>query len=248
MRYLLLNTLQALFLMFWSSLWMGAAVVVSIFSAELPLVMARRIWAPPLIWACGAQMQIELNPALDPKGTYIFVMNHQSMLDIAVAVAALPNMRFVLKRALLWVPFLGQYVWRTKQVIVDRSNSEQAYGALQKAAERIRDGISIIAYPEGTRGPGPILPFKRGIFSLAQASGVPIVPVAIEGSGRVLPRGGFKVRPGRIRLKVGAPIPTNTVANTPEAIDLLRKTVREAIGELHVSIGGVGLEPSPRVG
>ena len=152
------------------------------------------------------------------------------------------NMRFVLKKALLYVPFLNLYVWRTKMIWVDRSNPKQAYKSLKKAAKRIRDGISIIAYPEGTRRAGPIRPFKRGVFVLAQASGVPIVPMAIEGSGDVLPKGTFRLRAAKVRFIVGEPIDTREFGDSHAEIDRLCQTAREAVGALHQRIGGAGLQ------
>ena len=243
--YFVLNLVQALFLSTWSAFWMTAAAVAAAFSSELPLVMARNVWAPPLLWASGARITVEPGYKVDPSRTYIFIMNHQSMFDIPVAVRFVPmNMRFVLKKALLYVPFLNLYVWRTKMIWVDRGNPKQAYRSLQKAAKRIRDGISIIAYPEGTRQGGPIRPFKRGVFVLAQASGVPIVPMAIEGSADVLPKGGFRLRPAKLRFVIGEPIDTSGFGSSAAEIERLRQTARKAVGDLHVRIGGQGLAES----
>ncbi|MEO1339183.1 MAG: lysophospholipid acyltransferase family protein, partial [Myxococcota bacterium] len=223
--FFLFNILQAIFLATWSAVWMTAAAIVAAFSSELPLIMARNVWAPPLLWASGARVQMMPGYRIDPAKTYIFVMNHQSMLDIAVAVRYVPvNMRFVLKKALLYVPFLNLYVWRTKMIWVDRSNPKQAYKSLHKAAARIRDGISVIAYPEGTRENGPVRPFKRGVFVLAQAAGVPIVPMAVQGAGNVLPKGGFRLRPAEVRFVIGEPINTADFGDSPEEIARLVRT------------------------
>ena len=245
--YFVLNIVQAFFFVLWSAFWMTAAAVVAAFSPDWPLVMARNVWAPPLLWASGARLKQMPGYSVDPKKTYIFVMNHQSMLDIPVAVRLVPiNMRFVLKKALLYVPFLNLYVWRTKMVWVDRGNPKQAYRSLQTAAKRIRDGISIIAYPEGTRREGAIRPFKRGVFVLAQASGVPIVPMAIEGAADVLPKGGFRLRPAEVRFVIGEPIDTRTFGDSHEEIARLCKTARKAVGDLHQQIGGQGLQEPVR--
>ena len=245
MGYFFVNIVQGLFLALWSAGWMSAAAIVAAFSPDLPLVMARNVWAPPLLWASGAKVKLMPGFEVDPNRTYIFIMNHQSMFDIPVAVRFVPvNMRFVLKKALLYVPFLNLYVWRTKMIWVDRSNPKQAYRSLQKAAQRIRDGISIIAYPEGTRRAGPVRPFKRGVFVLAQASGVPIVPMAIEGSGDVLPKGGFRLRPANVRFVIGEPIETSGFGSSNAEIDRLRQTARKAVGALHQQIGGQGVETS----
>jgi 1-acyl-sn-glycerol-3-phosphate acyltransferase len=238
--FFLLNTAQAVFLCAWSVLWISLAVIVSIFHGELPLVMARRCWAPGLVWASTADLRVEAMPRLDSDRSYVFVMNHQSMLDIAVAFAVIPkNLRFVAKAILRFVPFLGLYMWRTGMIFVERKSPKKAYESLASGARRMRRGISILAYPEGTRSTdGCIKPFKRGSFVLAQVAEIPIVPVAIEGSWRVLPRGGFRLRPGVVRVKIGEPIPTTGLA--PHDVARLAETVRARLIELHRSIGGLG--------
>src|SRR5262245_21297176 len=98
LRWFLLNTAQAVFLAFWSALWISVAGFFSIFSRELPLVFARRAWGPGLIRASLAKVVLEKSAELDPRTGYVFVMNHQSMYDIAVAFTFIPrNLRFVAK-------------------------------------------------------------------------------------------------------------------------------------------------------
>ena len=209
--------------------------------------MARHCWAPALLFAVFSDFEVVEGAKLDPDRAYVFVMNHQSMLDIPVAFAFIPvNIRFVFKKILYWVPFLGWFVWRTKMVPVDRRSPTQAYGSLSVGVRRVREGISIIAYPEGTRSvAGEILRFKRGPFVLAQAAGVPVVPIAIEGSGKVLPRSTFKIRPGKVRFKIGEPIETAEFGSSHHEIDRLRQRARNAMIALHQEIGGVGGELIP---
>ena len=238
--FAVLNVVQALFLVSWSVIWISIALVVSIVSPRWPLVLARRAWGPGLVWAAGARMEVSPGASLDPRGTYVFIMNHQSMFDIAVAFAHIPvNIRFVAKKILKSIPFLGWYMWRTGMVFVDRGRRDQALASLQKAGQQVRDGATILAYPEGTRSTdGSILPFKKGPFVLAIEAGVPVVPVAIDGSQTLLPRGGFNLRPGPIRFRIGNPIPTSGLVATD--VDALIKRVRDAVIDLHLSIGGKG--------
>src|SRR5689334_12185216 len=129
--WFLFNVVQAVFTGTWTALWITLAGIASIFDGELPLVMARRIWGPGLIWAAGGRVVIEGGDSLDPNASYVFLMNHQSMIDIPVAFAVLPkNLRFVAKSVLKYVPFLGFYMWRTGMVFVDRNNPAQAYSSL----------------------------------------------------------------------------------------------------------------------
>jgi 1-acyl-sn-glycerol-3-phosphate acyltransferase len=240
--YPALNVAQALFLGFWSLLWISAALIVAIVAGQDPaLAMARRIWAPGMRWAAGADLRVEAEPTIDWSRPYVVVMNHQSMLDIVMAFIAVPaNLRFVAKDVLKYVPFLGWYMWATGMIFVKRGSG----ASLLSVAPRVAGGASVLIYPEGTRSTdGRIGPFKKGAFALATAAHVPIVPVAIDGSGACLPRDGFRARPGVIRVKIGCPIPTNG----PGAQDVaaLGNEVRDALIALHVSIGGSGGAPAP---
>lgn len=240
--YPIINLLQAFFLAFWSVVCISAAFIAGLltFRRTLPLAMARTMWAPPLLTVTGTRFVVEPLPDVDWSKPHIFVMNHQSMIDIPCAFAGLPaNLRFVAKHTLKPVPFLGWYMAFTGMIFINRSNRREAVRSLADAGERIRQGSNILAYPEGTRSPdGSILPFKKGPFVLALEAKVPIIPVAIEGSGAVLPRDGFRIRPGVIRMKVGDPIQTADL-KPEDRDDLLRRT-RDAIIQLHREIGGKG--------
>ncbi len=239
MGWLLLNALQAVFLAVWSVFWISLALVVTVVAGgDAALAMARRFWAPGLIRAAGARVKVDPLPDIDWSKPHIFVMNHQSMFDVPLAFAHIPvNIRFVAKHTLRLVPFLGWYMAMTGMVFVDRSKRPQAVQSLFAAGERIRQGANILAFPEGTRSrDGRILPFKKGIFVLALEAQVPIVPIAIEGSGKVLPADGFRVRPGEVRVKMGAPI--HTASRTAEDRDELMREVRDALISLHREIGG----------
>lgn len=237
-----LNLIQALFAAFWSAFWISAALVASIFSSELPFVFGRKGFGPGLIWGARAKVEVHGVPPLDPQKAYVFVMNHQSMFDVPLALAVIPlNIRFVLKKSLKYVPFIGWYAWRTKMVFVDRSNPDSAYQSIEQAVQRLRDGVSILAFPEGTRRSGPLGPFKRGPFVLAQAAGAEVVPIAAEGAGRILPPGGFKVRGGPVQVRFGAPMATHPYGNSSEEIDRLRRDVRDVMARMHRELGGDGL-------
>ncbi len=240
--YPLINVGHALFLSFWSAFCITCAFVAGLvtFRRQLPLAMARWLWAPPLISATGSRLVVEKLPDVDWSKPHIFVMNHQSAIDIPCAFAGLPaNLRFVAKHTLKRVPFIGWYMWFTGMIFVNRKDRSQAVQSLRAAGERIRDGANILVYPEGTRSPdGSILPFKKGPFVLAVEARVPIIPVAIDGSGAVLPRTGFRIRPGLIRMKVGEPIPTAHLGADDR--DALLRQTRDAIIRLHRELGGKG--------
>ncbi len=244
MRWWLQNTAQLLFAFAWSAWWISAAAVVTVltFNRSNGLIMARHLWAPALIKFAGARFKCEPVPAgIDWSQPYIFVMNHQSMIDIPCAFAAIPsNIRFVVKEELKLVPFIGWFVWLTGMVFVDRRKRSKAVLSLEKAGERIRSGATIIAYPEGTRSSdGKILPFKKGPFVLALTAGVPIIPVGIEGTWKVSPKEAlWRLRPADVRMKIGQPIITK--GRSPTERDQLLHEVRAAVIALNVELGGQG--------
>jgi 1-acyl-sn-glycerol-3-phosphate acyltransferase len=238
----LLTVLQAVILVAWSVLWISLAGLTVLLTrkGDVALMMARRFWAP-LHWRItGSRLTVEPLPDIDWGRPYVFLMNHQSALDIPCAFAALPvNLRFVAKHVLRYVPFLGQYMALTGMIFVNRSRHEEAVRSMALAGERIREGASILAFPEGTRSrDGTLLPFKKGPFVLALEAQVPIVPVAIEGSRQVLPPDSLSLRRHDIRVKVGRPIETK--GRTLAERDALMREVREALLQLHRDIGGEG--------
>jgi 1-acyl-sn-glycerol-3-phosphate acyltransferase len=240
--YPLLNVLQALFLVLWSVFWItsaGVAMLVTL-DGNTALMFARRFWAPMHWRISGSRMHVEPLPDIDWSQPHIFLMNHQSALDIPCAFAALPvNLRFIAKHVLKYVPFLGWYMAATGMVFINRTNRQEAVRSLAKAGERIRAGANILAFPEGTRSrDGRILPFKKGAFVLAITAQVPIVPVAIEGSIKVLPSDGIWLRRHPIRVKVGPPIPTKGLTSADR--DRLVRQVRDALIQMNEELGGPG--------
>lgn len=210
--WMLLNTLQLVFTLLWSILCISLALLVYAVSGSQrgPLAMARRLWAPGLLLGAGARLRIEGADAIDWSAPYVVVANHQSMIDICALFSALPvPLRFLLKKELTRVPFLGWYTRAMGMVGIERGQRRSASQSIERAASLVREGATLATFPEGTRGRfGAIGPFKGGAFQIAIAAKAPILPVAILGAGRVLPPSGFRVRPGTITLRVGAPIPT----------------------------------------
>ncbi len=138
----------------------------------------------------------------------IFVGNHSSLLDPPLVIANLPSRPvFLVKKELAYVPVLGWIIWLAGFIFIDRSSRKSSVASLKNAAQRIREGQSLAAFPEGTRSrDGRLLPFKKGAFALALESGVPVVPLGIRGGRDVLPKGTWRVAPADYRLRVGAPL------------------------------------------
>lgn len=246
--YFFLNALQAGFLALWSVFWITSALLLSLVRREWALELARRFWGPGLISASGARVTLHgPAPELDPRRPYVFVMNHQSMFDIPVAFTYVPqNLRFFAKRSLAPIPFLGWYMRRTQMIFVDRFDRQRAHRSVEEAIELVRSGKSLLTYPEGTRTrDGQLKPFKRGPFLIAVRAGAPVVPIAIHGSSALLPKGGFKLRPCRVALRIGDPIPTEGLEESD--LDRLVESAHHAVFELHRSIGGPEVFAGERV-
>jgi 1-acyl-sn-glycerol-3-phosphate acyltransferase len=166
-------------------------------------------WARTILRACGVKVEV-IQEAPLPSGPVIFLSNHQSTLDILALFVGLPRrFVFVAKKVVFSYPFLGWAINAMRYIPVDRSNREAAIRSLAAAGERIRGGLTVTAFPEGTRSKdGSVLPFKKGPFMLALQAKVPVVPVAVEGSQHVNPKNKWYLCPNTIRICIGAPIPT----------------------------------------
>jgi len=169
-----------------------------------------QLWVRIDLLLTGVRVHARRETELDPDAPYVFMSNHQSLVDVLAVVAALPEfqLRWVAKKELTRVPIFGWALRHTDHIIIDRSNHVQAMTSLRAAAEKMRRGLSVIIFPEGTRGPGDgtLLPFKKGGFVLAQEAGIPIVPIAVRGSPEILSRRGWEIHGGDIDVLVGAPM------------------------------------------
>ena len=145
-----------------------------------------------------------------PPGAVVYMSNHQSHLDIPVLYATLPSptIRMLAKTELFRIPLWGRGLRAAEFIEVDRSDHLKAVQSIEHASQLVRDGVSIYLAPEGTRSrDGRIGKLKKGGFHLAIATGVPIVPVAIRGTIRILPRGAKVMRSGQpVSVQIGRPI------------------------------------------
>jgi 1-acyl-sn-glycerol-3-phosphate acyltransferase len=167
------------------------------------------LWTKMILTVGGVVLNVKSLSQIDPKQQYVFMVNHQSNIDIPVLIQSLPalRLRWIAKKELLWVPLFGWAMWAAKHVTVNRSDRFDALGSLKKAKERMKDGVSLVVFPEGTRSSeGDLLPFKRGGFLLAVKTGAPIVPVTINGSAAILPKGDWRIRGGPIEVVIGTPV------------------------------------------
>jgi 1-acyl-sn-glycerol-3-phosphate acyltransferase len=229
------NALQLIYTISWSAGCISLALLVRLLGGgrtRLPLRMASRLWAPGLLHGALARVQVEGLERVDWSRPHVFVANHQSIIDVCALFRALPvPLRFVLKQELASVPFIGWYARAMGMVFIERGKAHSAARSLHTAAQLLERGANLCAFPEGTRSRGGELrPFKGGVFQAAIAAQVPVVPIAIQGSGAVLPPSGFRVRPGTIRMRIGEPIVT--LGLQAHDRQRLAQHAREAVTEL----------------
>jgi len=157
----------------------------------------------------GVRVRLINRAAIDGTQSYIVMSNHQSHYDVWALIGHMPlQLRWVIKMELRKIPIFGLGCERMGQIFIDRGNPERAYKSLEVAGQKIRNGASVVFFPEGTRSPdGKLLPFKKGGFKIAFAAGVPILPITVRGSRAVLPKGSARVRPGTIELIIHDPVP-----------------------------------------
>jgi 1-acyl-sn-glycerol-3-phosphate acyltransferase len=168
-----------------------------------------RAWGRALLRAGGVAVDVRFEAPV-PGGPAIYAVNHGSALDIPVLFAALPvDFRFLHKRSLYLVPVVGQYLYLAGHIGIHRRNAFKARHDLARAAERIRGGISVLVFPEGTRSrDGRVARFKRGSFALAIQAGVPVVPVSLAGIKGLAPSGVLSLKEGTVVLTVHPAIST----------------------------------------
>ena len=188
-----------------------------------------RWWAKIQLLVSGVRVKVGGLEHLDKETPYIYMSNHQGSYDIFALLSCLPvQFRWIAKKELFAIPILGWAMGAANYISIDRSGRRRALESIERAARKIKGGVSVVIFPEGTRSrDGSIQPFKRGGFTLALKSGVPIIPITINGSRDVMARDSMRVRPGEIRVSVDRAIQT-----TPFSLrerNVLMEKVRETI-------------------
>lgn len=197
------------YLMFypWTLIALIIAVSLSLFGRNI-VHSCGIIWGRGCLWLAGAKFSVKGADNLTVSGPAIYVCNHQSNFDIPLLYAGLPiQFRWMAKQELFKIPLFGLAMKRSGYIPIDRSNRKEAMRSLTAAAKRIRDGVSVIIFPEGTRSPdGTLQPFKKGALLLAAKAGVPVIPMAIKGTQTVQPKGSLRVNATPVELIILPPI------------------------------------------
>ena len=221
---------------------LGAILLVTVIAASLTVLLGifdrhgkrvyrlNQFWTWTILRLGGVSLNVIGLERIDPLQQYIFMVNHQSNIDIPVLVEGLRSfqLRWIAKKELLRVPFFGWAMWASKHIIVDRGNRSDGIKILQQAKQRIAAGISVVIFPEGSRSrDGKLLPFKKGGFLLAVQTGRPIVPITIRGSSELLPPGAWRLKSGTVELIIDQPVTVTGVR--PGNLRILSGQIRQTI-------------------
>jgi len=194
-----------------------------------------QLWAKTLLAVSFVRVRGEGVEKLDPNGSYVFVANHGSYMDIPAALAVLPQQfRFFAKKGLYKIPFLGSHLQRAGHLPVDHSNPRNSLKSMTEGARVVSArGISMLLFPEGGRTAEGLRSFKEGAAYIAIKAGVPIVPVAIVGMRELLPMGSLHLRSGKVIVRVGDPISTEgmRIGDREELTARLHGAVAEMLGK-----------------
>lgn len=172
-----------------------------------------KVYGRGMLRLAGIKVQVDLS-ALDPKGHYVFMCNHQSLFDIPILFDALwdYHMRFVAKESLFRIPIYGKALGNAGHISLNRENRRAAMKSLDAAVDSAKSGISPLIFPEGTRNPhlDKLLDFKVGGMVLALKCGLPVAPLVMEGTGKLLPKKRIFFNPDQpVRLKALPPVDTS---------------------------------------
>jgi 1-acyl-sn-glycerol-3-phosphate acyltransferase len=175
------------------------------------------------------RLKIRGNDNIRQGQSYIIISNHQSLFDILALVVKLGiQFRWIIKKELRRVPLFGFALYKSRNIFIDRSDSKRAVKSISEGIKRLSRGASVMFFAEGTRSPdGEIHKFKKGGFATVVESGLPILPVTVNGSRKILPKKALAFNPGVIELVIGKPVVTGhyTHDNLKDLMDKTRNII-----------------------
>jgi 1-acyl-sn-glycerol-3-phosphate acyltransferase len=208
------------------------AIIVSFFTRTgNPVHIVARIWSQSILMVSRVHVSVKGLSNIEPDKSYVYMANHQSNFDIPVLLGYLPvQFRWLAKAELFKIPVFGRAMLGAGYVKIDRFNRQSAFASINKAARRMKDGVSVMIFPEGTRSKdGSIRQFKKGGFVMAIKSGVPIIPVVIRGTWPIMAKSSLRINRGDVEMEIAKPIDTSgySMETKEELMEEVRTVIRQ---------------------
>lgn len=187
---------------------LATIVICSLGKATVSSYYLAKLWGMIFCWASLVGVTVKGRENINKKTSYVFVANHQGAYDIFSIYGFLGhNFKWMMKKSLEKIPFVGYACRRAGQIFVDNSSPAAVKQTMQEAQQRLQGGLSLVVFPEGTRSKtGKMKLFKRGAFQLAVELNMPVVPVTIAGAYEIMPKDAKLPRWGHITLTIHKPI------------------------------------------
>jgi 1-acyl-sn-glycerol-3-phosphate acyltransferase len=208
------------------------AIIVSFFTRTgNPVHIVARIWSQSILMVSRVHVSVKGLSNIEPDKSYVYMANHQSNFDIPVLLGYLPvQFRWLAKAELFKIPVFGRAMLGAGYVKIDRFNRKSAFESINEAARRMKDGVSVMIFPEGTRSKdGSIRQFKKGGFVMAIKSGVPIIPVVIRGTWPIMAKSSLRINRGDVEMEIAKPIDTSgySMETKEELMEKVRTVIRQ---------------------
>ncbi len=224
---------------FWIFFWAFLMTLIVFFPMIIASVLSRtgnlafsisKIWARVMLLVSAVRVDVLGKDKMQKGRSYVIISNHQSQYDIIAIVTSLGiQFRWIIKKEILRIPLFGYALYASRNIFVDRSDHDKARESIQKGLRRLPAGVSIMFFAEGTRSrDGRLQEFKKGGFAVALEKSFPLLPVTINGSRNILPKGSVEFKPGRICVVIGDPIDTHGYdrAGMPALMEKTRQAIQ----------------------
>ncbi|CEG22678.1 1-acyl-sn-glycerol-3-phosphate acyltransferase [Planococcus massiliensis] len=199
------------------------------------------IHSEPQKWAAGIMKRTKSTVEIGglenlPEGPVLFISNHEGNFDIPVLLSSIPKpFGFISKKEVKKLPIIPHYMEEMNCVFLDRTDRRSSFKSIEDSIEKLKNGHSILIFPEGTRSKGEgIGDFKSGFMRIAKDAGVPIVPIAIHGTSAIMEQNNNKIRPAQVSVRVLEPIGAELIKETDAKtlIPLIRSKVEQTVAEI----------------
>lgn len=220
-----------------STLVFGLLAIVLMFfmKPKFPSILCGTLWAKINAWFTPVWVTVKGRENMDEEKSYVIASNHQSQYDILVLYGWLGvDFKWVMKKELRKVPIIGIACEKLGHIFIDRSNRKAAIATINDAKKKIRDGTSVLFFPEGTRSrTSRMLPFKKGAFKMALDLNLPVLPITIVGTRDILRPDSIDIFPGKVEMIIHEPVAIEGFSDDTieKLMEEVRQTIQEPLGE-----------------